>query len=142
VDPSRYQRVRLWSGVTSIGSNLAFVWSLALTSSLWAGGCSGILAVAITLLGAALVMTAANLPFDILCGHAVETALDRTDQSFGDWLLDWFRNRAMTAAGLWTGMAFFSLLGSIPDARTPLMFAAASVMILVLFGTSLKGVGG
>jgi len=29
VDPINYQRIRLWSGITSIGANLALIWGLA-----------------------------------------------------------------------------------------------------------------
>jgi len=106
VDPSNYQRVRLWAGITSIGTNLALIWGLSLTASWWAHGVSGLAATSVALLAVSLVVTLANLPFDLLVGNALESAAGRIGESTTAWLQDWFRNRLLTLAGLWTG--FFS----------------------------------
>jgi len=34
-DLTSYQRIRLWSGMTSIGTNLWITWALAIISSWW-----------------------------------------------------------------------------------------------------------
>ena len=106
MDPSNYQRVRLWAGITSIGTNLGLIWGIALSASWWASGVSGAVGVLAVLLAVALVVTLANLPFDVLTGSALENAAYRTGESVTDWLQDWIRNRLVTLAGLWTGFLF------------------------------------
>ena len=78
-------------------------------------------------------MTLANLPFDMLSGHAVEVAVGRTGLSVKRWFRDWIRNRAMTLAGLWFGMLFFAVFSSVSGDRALLMLLAAVVLILILF---------
>jgi hypothetical protein len=133
VDSTHYQRIRLWSGITSIGANLGLIWALALSASWWAAGFSSVLAVSLTLLAAAILMTLANLPFDMLSGHAVEVAVGRTGLSANRWCSDWIRNRAMTLAGLWVGMVFFAVFHSVTGHWAFLMPLAAVVLILILF---------
>jgi hypothetical protein len=133
VDSPNYQRIRLWSGITSIGANLGLIWALAVSSSWWATGSSGLLAGSLTLLAAAVLMTVANLPFDLLSGHAVEVAVGRTDLSAARWFRDWIRNRAMTVAGLWVGMLFFAVFSSVSGDRALVMLLAAVVLIFILF---------
>lgn len=133
MDSTHYQRIRLWSGITSIGANLALVWGLALSASWWAVGCSGVFAVPAVLLVVAILATLANLPFDMLTGHAVEEAVGRTGQSASRWLNDWIRNRAVTVTGMWTGMIFFSAFHQVPSHWVILILLAVGVFILLLF---------
>ena len=101
-----YQRVRLWSGVTSIALNLALAWGMfALAPTVqrllphWPfpaqlGAC---------LLAGVLLM----LPFDLLVGHAVERLVERTEQSLGAWLFDWLRGTGRFVLASWfAGLAF------------------------------------
>ena len=60
-DPSNYQRIRLWAGITSIGTNLALIWGLALSASWWASGGSDPVAISVVLLAVGLLVTLANL---------------------------------------------------------------------------------
>jgi hypothetical protein len=133
VDPSNYQRVRLWAGITSIGTNLALIWGLALSASWWASGISGPVAISLTLLAVALVVTLANLPFDRLVGHALESAAGRISESTTEWLHDWFRNRLFTLAGLWAGFLFFASLHQVSRSWDLPILLAAGAFILLLF---------
>ncbi len=133
MDPSNYQRVRLWAGITSIGTNLALIWGLALNASWWASSVSGPVAISLTLLAVALVVTLANLPFDLLVGNALEIAAGRIGESTTGWLQDWFRNRLLTLAGLWTGFLFFASLHQVSRPWALMMFLAAGAGILILF---------
>jgi len=105
--PSDYQRVRLWAGITSIGTNLAIIWALAISSAWWAGWFPGTLSQIILLVVVAGGIALANLPFDALSGHAMETAAGRTTQSFRLWLTDWLRERMLFVCGLAFGFLFF-----------------------------------
>ncbi len=133
MDPSNYQRVRLWAGITSIGTNLGLIWGIALSASWWASGVSGAVAISVVLLAVAIVVTLTNLPFDILTGSALESAANRTGESVTAWLQDWFRNRLLTLAGLWTGFLFFAVVHEVPRQWALLMFLAAGAGILILF---------
>ncbi len=133
MDPSNYQRVRLWAGITSIGTNLALIWGLALSASWWASSVSGPVAILLTLLAVALVVTLANLPFDLLVGNALESAAGRIGESTTGWLQDWFCNRLFTLAGLWTGFLFFASLHQVSRPWALMMFLAAGAGILILF---------
>jgi hypothetical protein len=133
VDSPNYQRIRLWSGITSIGANLGLIWALAVSASWWATGSAGLLAGLLTLLATAFLMTLANLPFDLLSGHAVEVAVGRTDLSATRWFMDWIRNRALTLAGLWVGMLFFAGFSAVSGDRALLLLLAAVVLIIILF---------
>ena len=134
MDPTDYQRIRLWAGITSIGTNLALIWGIAITSTWWASGVSGPLAIAVVLLAVALLVTAANLPFDLMTGNALEGGAKRIGESSGSWLQDWFRNRLFTMTGLWTGFLFFSVLHHAPRQLAVLLIAAgAGILIIFLF---------
>ena len=133
MDPASYQRIRLWAGITSIGANLALIWGLALSASWWAAGFSDPLATALVLLAVAVLVTLANLPFDLLSGHAVEHAAGRIGGSTGRWLNDWIRNRALTLSGLWVGMLYFSCFFQASRPWAVVLLPAAGALILILF---------
>lgn len=133
MDSTHYQRIRLWSGITSIGANLALIWGLALSASWWASDAHGALAVLVVLVAAATVATMANLPFDMLSGHAVEHAVGRTGQSASRWLLDWIRGRFVTLTGLWIGMVYFSAINQAPRYAAVSLILVAGVGVILLF---------
>ncbi|MCE9542105.1 MAG: hypothetical protein K8R38_01085 [Verrucomicrobia bacterium] len=135
MDPINYQRIRLWSGITSIGANLALIWGLALSASWWAMGFSGfgLLGIPAVLLAVAILVTLANLPFDILSGHAVEQAVGRTGQSASHWLSDWIRGRFVTLIGLWIGMIYFSAIHQASRSGTTILIIAAGAVVILLF---------
>jgi flagellar basal body-associated protein FliL len=135
VDSTHYQRIRLWSGITSIGANLAMIWGLALSASWWAMRFSGLglLGVPVVLLAVAILVTLANLPFDVLSGHAVEQAVGRTGQSASLWFLDWIRGRFVTLIGLWIGMGYFSAINQAPRYAAVSLILVAGVVVILLF---------
>jgi uncharacterized membrane protein (UPF0136 family) len=135
VDSTDYQRIRLWSGITSIGANLALIWGLALSASWWAMGFSGLglLGIAVVLLAVAILVTLANLPFDMLSGHTVEQAVGRTGQSASHWLSDWIRGRFVTLIGLWIGMIYFSVIHLASRSGTTILIIAAGAAVILLF---------
>ena len=133
MDSTDYQRIRLWSGITSIGANLAMIWGLALSASWWAMGFSGILGISAILLAVAILVTLANLPFDVLSGHAVEQTVGRTGQSASDWLADWIRGRFVTLIGLWIGMIYFSVIHQASRSGTTILIVAAGAVVILLF---------
>lgn len=132
MDSPKYQRIRLWSGITSIGANLALIWGLSLSASWWASDAHGALAVSAVLLAAATVVTLANLPFEMLVGHAVEYALGRTVQPAGRWLSHWIRRRFITLIGLWTGMVYFSAIHQASRSGVVVLILAAGVVVILL----------
>jgi flagellar basal body-associated protein FliL len=75
----------------------------------------------------------ANLPFDMLSGHAVEHAVGRTAQSASRWLLDWIRGRFVTLIGLWTGMVYFSAINQAPRYAAVSLILVAGVVVILLF---------
>jgi len=135
VDPINYQRIRLWSGITSIGANLAMIWGLALSASWWAMRFSGLglLGIPVVLLAVATLVTLANLPFDVLSGHAVEQAVGRTGQSASLWFSDWIRGRFVTLIGLWSGMIYFSAIHQASRSGTMILIIAAGAVVILLF---------
>ena len=135
MDSTDYQRIRLWSGITSIGANLAMIWGLALSASWWAMGFSGLglLGIPAVLLAVTILLTLANLPFDVLSGHAVEQAVGRTGQSASDWLADWIRGRFVTLIGLWIGMIYFSVIHQASRSGTTILIVAAGAVVILLF---------
>lgn len=132
MDSPKYQRIRLWSGITSIGANLALIWGLSLSASWWASDAHGALAVSAVLLAAATVVTLANLPFEMLVGHTVEYALGRTVQPAGRWLSDWIHRRFITLIGLWTGMIYFSAIHQASRSGVVVLILAAGVVVILL----------
>jgi hypothetical protein len=137
MDPANYQRIRLWAGITSIGANLALIWGLSLSAAWWAAGVSGTLTTSVLLLAVALLITAANLPFDMLTGSALERAAGRIQESTSEhstpWLKDWIHYRTQTAAGLWIGMLFFAGIHQATGFWAVAMMLAAGLLILTLF---------
>jgi hypothetical protein len=133
VDPTRYQRIRLWAGITSIGANLALVWALALTSGVWAARFPSFTASAMVLLATAALATLANLPFDMLTGDAVERAAGRTERATSSWFKDWTKGRSITVLGAWAGMLFFSFLHQLPESFLPWLLLCAAIFTMVLF---------
>jgi len=133
VDSPEYQRIRLWSGITSIGANLALIWGLALSASWWASDAHGAFAVSAVLLAAATVVTLATLPFEMLVGHTVEYALGRSVQPAGRWLSDWIHRRFITLIGLWTGMVYFSAIHQASRSGVVVLILAAGVAVILLF---------
>lgn len=132
MDSPKYQRIRLWSGITSIGANLALIWGLALSASWWAGDVRGALAVSVVLGAVATVITFANLPFDMLTGHAVEHAVGRTGLSASRWLLEWIRGRFLTLIGLWIGLGYFSVIHQAPGDAFGFLILVAGVVVILL----------
>ncbi len=112
MNPTTYQRVRLWSGITSIGCNLGAIWILALTAVGWAPLIPESFPIVAVFALIALAWPLANLPFDILVGHATETAFGRTTQSLRDWLADWLRASALNAPALFIAFTFFYVAAS------------------------------
>ncbi len=133
MDPTRYQRIRLWAGITSIGANLALIWVLALTSGVWAARFEGLLSGAAVLFATASLATLANLPFDMLTGDAMERAAERTERPTSSWLKDWTKGRSMTLLGGWAGMLFFSFLHQLPQSFLPWLLLSAGLFTVVLF---------
>jgi hypothetical protein len=133
LDPTRYQRIRLWAGITSIGANLALIWALALTSGVWAARFPSLISSAMVLLAAAALVTLANLPFDMLTGDAVERAAGRTERATSSWLKDWSRGRSVTLLGCWAGMLFFLFIHQLPKSLLPWLMLAAGLFTLILF---------
>lgn len=134
MDPSNYQRVRLWAGITSIGTNLALIWSLAISASWWGAGFVHPPVIAFVFLVVAAIITLANLPFDILTGDAIERAANRVGKPTSRWFGDWAQNRIWTASGLWTGMMFFSFSTRYfgPSMAGALVIAAVAIAILFI----------
>lgn len=133
MDSTKYQRIRLWGGITSIGANLALIWGIALSASWWASGHSGMVAVPAILFAVAVAVTLANLPFEMLLGHAVEQALGRTAQPIGLWMSDWMQGRVFTLIGLWLGMGYFSAINQASRSGVVALMIAAAVAVILLF---------
>ena len=133
MEPTKYQRIRLWAGITSIGTNLALIWGLAISSAWWASGLAGFMTTSVLLLAMAALVTITNLPFDLLTGDAVERAAGRIEGTAWDWFKDWIRGRAVTFSGLWTGMLFFAAFQQLPRSWEPFLLLIAGIVILILF---------
>jgi hypothetical protein len=87
----------------------------------------------LVLLLIALVVTLANLPFDLLVGNALESAANRTSASTMEWIKDWLSHRFFTLTGLWTGFLFYALLLQVPREWTLVMLFGAGILVLILF---------
>lgn len=83
------------------------------------------------LLAVAVLVSLANLPFDLLVGHAVERAVGRTVQPVGRWLSDWIHGRFFTLIGLWIGMVYFSAIHHYPRCGVVSLVLAAGIIILL-----------
>ena len=105
---SDYQRVRLWSGIFSIGTNLGLVWAFYAVSLLVSPDVLARFDVKWVLLLPVAAMLALGLVFDILSGFAAETALNRTRQPFKLWLRDWLLAAVRVATALYFGLLILS----------------------------------
>ncbi len=104
---SDYQRIRLWSGITSIGMNLGAVTAVGLSSLWWGNAITAWGETVAVFLLIAIALGAMNLPLDLLAGHAVERGCGRTGVPLRVWLRDWAAGRLWASAGLFFGMLFF-----------------------------------
>jgi len=107
---SDYQKVRLWSGIFSIGANLGLIWAFYLVSLLVSPQLLGLFDAKIWLLVPVAAMLALGLVFDILSGYAAESALGRTKQSFKLWLRDWLLVSLRVAPALYGGLLILGWL--------------------------------
>lgn len=140
MDASCYQRFRLWAGITSIGANLALVWGLFVLA-LAAGAGSWPAAVqcaALVVCGFGLAV--ANLPFDILVGHAAERVLGRSEESPRAWLREWTRSRCLTGAATAVGFLLF-WFASQDGAEAGAILVAATIILAALFRLPGGGAG-
>lgn len=132
MDPSHYQCIRLWAGITSIGANLALIWGFAISAAWWADRFSGSVVTLTVLLGVAALITLANLPFDLLSGDAVERGTGRIEGSTSSWFKDWIKGRVGTLTGLWLGMVFFALFHQAPQLAIPGSLTAGALLTFIL----------
>ncbi len=129
MNSTAYQRVRLWSGITSIGTNLGAIWVLALTAVGWAPLIPAHFPIVAVFALIAILWPLANLPFEILVGHTTETAFDRTTQPLKGWLADWLRASALNALALVIAFTFFYVAASSGLAGP--FFALAAIIVAV-----------
>ncbi|HEX9995943.1 MAG TPA: hypothetical protein VGB45_02275 [Abditibacterium sp.] len=101
---TNYQRVRLWSGIFSIGTNLGLIWAFYVVSLLVSPQLLEFFDAKVWLVLPVAAMLALGLVFDILSGFAAETALERTRQEFKLWLRDWFLVSLRVAPALYFGL--------------------------------------
>jgi len=126
-----YQRVRLWSGIFSIGANLGLVWGLYGTSL-------GIPKTLFVRLGAGAhlfpvaAMLALGFVFDVLVGFATETALNRTTQSFAGWVRDWFTGALRVGVGLYVGLTFLGWMRFLPAPQFAAFWLGAGLFFTAL----------
>ena len=107
---SDYQKVRLWSGIFSIGTNLGLIWAFYLISLLISPNLLRHFPASLILIVPVAAWLALGFVFDILVGFAAETALARTRQSFKAWSRDWFVVALRTAPALYIGLLALSWL--------------------------------
>jgi hypothetical protein len=132
LNSAAYQRVRLWSGITSIGTNLGAIWIIALTAAAWAQLLPEQIPIVAVMGLIAILWPLANLPFEILVGHATETAFARTTQPLRAWLADWIRTAAVTAISLFFAFTFFYVAASA-NLALPFLIVAAIIIVIALF---------
>jgi hypothetical protein len=133
VNASSYQRIRLWSGIVSIGANLGIIFGLYLSAPWWSSALTGHVAPIALLVVLPFSIALANLPFEILSGHACESAANRTCQSLGDWLQDWAREVAPICFAQAFGLLFFYGFAVVPGG-IQLAFAALTSIAVVALG--------
>lgn len=130
---SKYQQIRLWSGITSITLNLALVWAAAFLAPamdrLFFEWPIFILLPAV-LIGAQLLL----FPLDFLVGHVVETGVGRSDQSAKAWIRDWLHGVARYTAGLTAAGLIFAMQPlRTPVIQTVLLLLLATIMVATAF---------
>lgn len=133
-DYQNYQKVRLWSGVFSIGLNLGLIWAFYLASLLVSPRLVARFDARLLLLIPVLAMLALGFVFDVLSGHAAETALGRTRQGFGAWARDWVLVSLRVAPALYLGLL---LLAWLRFQSGPILAAVGLVVALFLAGWTL-----
>jgi len=126
-----YQRVRLWSGIFSIGANLGLIWgfygaSLGISTPLLARLGAG------ALLFPVAAMLALGFVFDILVGYATESALGRTTQSFAAWLRDWLFGALRVGVGLYVGLWFTGWMRFLPASQFATFILGAGLFFTAL----------
>ena len=134
MNAANYQRVRLWAGIFSIGTNLGLVWACYFFALGFSEALLARFDVRALLLLPVAAMLALGLMFDILIGHAGESALGRTRQSFAAWARDWALAAARVGPGLWAALVFLGWMRFAPTAAFLLFLAGA----LLLFGALLS----
>jgi Zn-dependent protease with chaperone function len=132
VTAESYQRIRLWSGIFSIGLHFTMVWGLYLSSSWWTPLLQKMCGTLFGTGALALVLTCGGLAFDILSGHAIEIAARRTQQSFADWFRDWRTGAIRYFFALWTGLYLFSCTYAKPLANLGLIASLLFFALLLL----------
>lgn len=90
-------------------------------------------AVPAVLFAVVVLVTSANLPFDLLAGDAVERAVGRTVQPVGRWLRDWIQGRFFTLIGLWIGMVYFSAINQATRSGVVSLILASGIVVILLF---------
>lgn len=135
VNAVEYQRMRLWSGIVSIGVNMGVIVGLAVTAGWWGSFFTSIPAQIALLAVIPIGLALANLPFEILTGHACESASNRTVQPLAAWLADWRSGVIPTVGAQVFGYLFFYSLALLPaDARWLVaILLAASVISVALW---------
>jgi len=126
-----YQRVRLWSGIFSIGANLGLIWgfysaSLGVSQTLLAQFGAGVLLFPVA------AMLALGFVFDILVGFATETALGRTTQSFAGWARDWLLGALRVSVGLYVGLRFLGWMRFWPAPQFAVFLVGAGLFFTAL----------
>jgi len=133
VNASSYQRIRLWSGIVSIGANLGIIFGLYISSPWWSSALTGHVAPVALLVALPFAIALANLPFEILSGHACESAANRTHQSLGGWLKDWLREVWPICFAQAFGLLFFYGFAVVPSG-IQIAFAASIALAVVAVG--------
>lgn len=107
-----YQRIRLWSGIFSIGSNLVLVWVaffiVGWMPEQWFGAINWMGWLMLTILAFNLY----GLIFDKLIGFELERYRGTTAQSAGAWLRDWVLGAAVQSVLMFTGLSLWVMLVS------------------------------
>lgn len=138
VNASSYQRIRLWSGIVSIGANLGIICGLYLSAPWWSSALAGHVAPIALLVALPFAIALANLPFEILSGHACESAANRTCQPLGGWLKDWVREVSPICFAQAFGLLFFYGFAVVPGG---IQLAFAALISLAVIAVGLLRVG-
>lgn len=129
-DSAAYQKIRLWSGISTITANLAFVWLAALG----APTLSTLVPVpyAVQLMLVVFVGTALVFPLEFLSGHMVETLVGRTTITAKAWCADWLRGVPKYLVPMFGAAMLFALGSSVPwNVKFSALGIWAGVLLLV-----------
>ncbi len=128
-----YQRIRLWSGIVSIGCNLGLIGALYLSAFWWEAMISSAGVAAGVLAAIPFLIAAGNLPFDILTGHAVETFANRTRQPLREWFSDWSKGAIHAATAQAAGLLLFFLAAQFSSIwKWPIVFGIVVVVVVLV----------